>query len=157
MDEMVLDLKVFVEKLGWPRIIRFDSAYFRGCDKDKIRLVTRIKVFHSRSVQKVEFSPCSAHKPVETLALQFPPDRAADQTAMACHVYLRILRHRHLDRLTAARPAGQVSHRTCPLCGHTQDKSGIILDRLNGKGNFLRAIGRIFERIDDGIRFAKLQ
>ena len=99
MDEMVLDLQVFVEKLGWPRIIRMDSADLRGRDEDIFGLLLRIKAFHRRSVQKIQFSARFADKPLEPLALQFPPDRTADQTAMAGHVNPRVLRHWHGDSL----------------------------------------------------------
>src|SRR5207247_1688446 len=99
VDEMVLDLQVFVEKLGWPRIVRLDSADLRGRDEDIFGPLTRIKVFHRRSVQKIQFSARPAEEPLEPLALQFAPDRAADQTAMARHVYPRLLRHWHGDSL----------------------------------------------------------
>src|SRR2546425_6537250 len=96
---MVLDLQVFVEKLGWPRIIRFDPPDLRGRDKDIVGPLTRIKVLHRRSVQKIQFSARFAEEPLEPLALQFPPDRTADQTAMASHVNPRLLRHCHGDSL----------------------------------------------------------
>src|SRR5438477_10787645 len=96
---MVLDLQVFVEKLGWPRIVRSDSADLRGRDEDIFGLLLRIKIFHRRSVQQIQLSARFADKPLEPLALQFPPDGTADQTAMASHVYSRVLRHWHGDSL----------------------------------------------------------
>src|SRR5882724_6011075 len=96
---MVLDLEVLEEKLGWPRIVRFDAADLGGRDENIFGLFMRIKVLHLRSVQKIQFSARFTDKPREPLALQFPPDRTADQTAMASHVYPRVLRHRHGDSL----------------------------------------------------------
>src|SRR5207247_9345288 len=90
---MVLDLQVFVEKLGWPRIVRFNSTDLRGRDEDIFGLLPRIKVFHRRSVQKIQFSARFTAKPLEPLALQFPADRTSDQAAMAGHVNPKILRH----------------------------------------------------------------
>jgi len=99
VDEMVLDLQIFVEEIGWPRIVRFDSADFRGGNEDKLGLFSRKEFIDRCPVHEIKFGVGFAEESLEALALQFPPDGTAGQPAMAGYVNPSVLRHWHSDSL----------------------------------------------------------
>src|SRR5262245_3859968 len=104
---MVLDLQILVEELGWPRMIRFDSADLRGCDEDKLGFFSRKEFIDRNPVHEIKFGVGLAEESIETLALQFPPDRTTGQPAMAGYVDPRVLRHWHADNLDLVFPSFQ--------------------------------------------------
>ena len=110
VDEVVLDLEVFVEELGWLAAVGQDAADFGGGHEDELRLCLGVKVRHCGAVQQVEFLPGSADEMAVALPLQFAPDGAADQAAMAGDIDCRVKIHASgRDRAAQQQRLGQGS------------------------------------------------
>ena len=94
VDQVILDLKVLVKEFGGVGIVGVNAANF-GCGVENIfRLFLRKKLADGFGVQQIQFGPGFADELGKTLLLQFSPDGAAYEPAMAGYKYPGVFIHK---------------------------------------------------------------
>ena len=94
VDEVVLNLQVLVEERGRLLIIGKDAADFGRRDEDVFGLGFAIEFVHGSLVEEIEFLAKTPYDAGKALFMQFAPDSAANQTAMAGYVDSGFALHR---------------------------------------------------------------
>ena len=90
MNQIVLDLEVFIEELRGLGAVGVDAADFGRRDKDIFGLFRSVKIPDSPGVQQVQFRPGPTDQPAESLPFQFAPDGASHQAAMTRYINARV-------------------------------------------------------------------
>ena len=80
---VVLNLEILVKELGGPGVVRKDAADFRSGDENKLGLRLHVEAVDGGGVEQIQFGVGAPDQVGETGALQFAPDGAADETAVA--------------------------------------------------------------------------
>src|SRR5690242_19923909 len=86
MDQVILDLEVFVKEGGGLLVVGHDATHFGGGDEDVFGLGFAIKFIDGGFVEEVEFLAKAAYDGGKALFVEFAPDRAADEATMAGNV-----------------------------------------------------------------------
>ena len=86
MDEVILDLQVLEQELRGVLVVGQDAAHFGRRVDHVFGLFLRVESPDGRRVQQVQFGAGAADQAGEAAPLQFAPDRAADQAAVAGHI-----------------------------------------------------------------------
>src|SRR5512134_74046 len=84
-----------MEELGRQTVVGHNAADPRGGHEDEVRLLIGVKAAHGRGVAQVQFGLAAADQMPVSLAHEFAPDGAANQTTMAGDVNPCIVRKLH--------------------------------------------------------------